>query len=156
MYHVLSINLFLYIFSCIGVGTNLYSNIVLTFNWNPFSLNSLVFLVRSARMSSSQSTWIFLNSYAKQMIIALCTACMLWLSIMMLWIQPSLGIMHVMWRILRGRGTESSFDQFCQHEHVQPTDSINLVTWSGKKKQHNGEWSAGDLHVARVQHKGKL
>jgi len=47
-------------------------------------------------------------------------------------------------------------DQFYQHEHVQPTDPINLVTWSGKKKQHNGEWSAGDLHVARVQHKGKL
>ena len=76
-----------------------------TFNANPFSLNSLVFLVRSARMSSSQSTWICLNSCAKQMIIVLCTACMLWLSIMMLWIQPSLVIMYVMWRILRGSGT---------------------------------------------------
>lgn len=86
-------------------ATNLYSIIVFIFNANPSSLNSLVFMARSARMSSFQSTWICPNLCVKQMIIVLCTACMLWLSIMMLWILQSLVITYVMWRILRGSGT---------------------------------------------------
>ena len=115
----------------------------LTLMYHVLSINS--FLVRLARMSVSRA--LEFDSIHVQNRLARTSEPAQYNTIA----ESSLNI-YLLYSIIT-----SSFDQFCQLEHVRPTDLINLlVTWSGTKIQHNGEWSAGDLHVARVQHKGKL